>query len=52
MPDNAIYYQLAYAAVALIYGTYAVSLVVRSRRLAERERRYLDPASSHGTRED
>ena len=46
MPDNAIYYQLAYAAVALIYGAYTVSLVTRSRRLAERERRYMERDST------
>ena len=39
MPDNAIYYQMAYAAVVVIYGAYAAALVARGRRLAERERR-------------
>jgi hypothetical protein len=38
MPDNAIYYQLAYAAAALIYGGYIVSLVVRMRRARARQR--------------
>jgi hypothetical protein len=38
MPDNAIYYQLAYAAAALIYGGYIVSLVVRMRRARDRQR--------------
>ena len=39
MPDNAIYYQLAYAATALIYGLYGVSLWRRQRRLDAEERR-------------
>ena len=39
MPDNAIYYQMAYAAVVVIYGAYAATLLARGRRLAERERR-------------
>lgn len=38
MPDNAIYYQLAYAATALVYLGYGLSLWRRSRRLDERER--------------
>lgn len=38
MPDNAIYYQLAYAATALVYLGYGVSLWRRGRRLDERER--------------
>lgn len=37
MPDNAIYYQLAYAATAIVYAAYGVSLWVRARRLDERE---------------
>ena len=39
MPDNAIYYQLAYAATALVYLGYGLSLWRRTRRLDERERR-------------
>jgi hypothetical protein len=39
MPDNAIYYQLAYAAAAVIYSGYAISLVVRRRRLRARAAR-------------
>lgn len=39
MPDNAIYYQLAYAAAALLYLGYGLSLVQRRRRLDEREAR-------------
>ena len=35
MPDNAIYYQLAYAATVLIYGGYGLSLWRRARRLDE-----------------
>lgn len=38
MPDNAIYYQLAYAATALAYLGYGLSLWRRARRLEERER--------------
>jgi hypothetical protein len=32
-PDNAIYYHLAYAIAGIVYGAYAISLVVRRRRL-------------------
>jgi hypothetical protein len=35
-PDNAIYYQLAYVAAAVIYVGYALSIVVRRRRLRAR----------------
>ena len=42
-PDNAIFYQAAYLAAAIIYGGYVISLVVRGRRARERERR-----QSHG----
>ena len=38
MPDNAIYYQLAYAATIVVYAGYGLSLWVRARRLDERER--------------
>lgn len=38
-PDNAIYYQLAYAAVALIYGGYGLVLWRRTRRTDEDARR-------------
>ena len=51
MPDNAIYYQMAYVAVVVIYGAYAWSLLSRSRRLAERERRAA-AASSDARRPD
>jgi hypothetical protein len=37
MPDNAIYYQLAYAATAIVYVGYGVSLWLRARRLGRRE---------------
>ena len=33
MPDNAIYYQLAYAATAVVDLAYGMSLVLRARRL-------------------
>jgi hypothetical protein len=36
MPDNAIYYQAAYAAIAILYVGYAVTLVLRRRALAKR----------------
>ena len=35
-PDNAFYYQAAYAAAAVVYVTYAISLVLRTRRLQAR----------------
>lgn len=38
MPDNAIYYHAAYIAAAVIYGGYVVSLIIRGRRLRERQR--------------
>jgi len=48
-PDNAIFYQAAYIAVAIIYGGYVVSLVIRGRRARERERRQArGVASTHG----
>ena len=36
MPDNAGFTYAAYIATAIIYGGYALSLVVRSRRVRER----------------
>ena len=36
MPDNAIYYRLAYAATLLLYAGYALSLSWRRARLARR----------------
>jgi hypothetical protein len=39
MPDNAVYYHAAYIAAAVIYGGYVVSLILRSRRARDRERR-------------
>ena len=36
MPDNAVYYHLAYAATLLLYGGYALSLARRRARLARR----------------
>jgi hypothetical protein len=41
MPDNAIFYQAAYTAAILVYGGYITSLVVRGRRVRDRERRQL-----------
>ena len=38
MPDTAVYYHAAYVVVALLYGGYAVSLWVRSRRVRDRRR--------------
>jgi hypothetical protein len=38
MPDNAIFYQIAYAAAAVIYGGYIVSIFVRTKRARERQR--------------
>lgn len=36
MPDNAIYYRLAYAATLFLYGGYALSLAWRRARLTRR----------------
>ena len=41
MPDNAIFYRVAYAAAMLVYGGYVISLCVRGRRVRDRERRQL-----------
>ena len=38
MPDNAIYYQLAYGAAAIVYGGYVISIYVRARRARDRAR--------------
>jgi hypothetical protein len=35
-PDNAIYYHLAYIIAGIVYGTYAISLVVRRRPLEQK----------------
>ena len=40
-PDNAVFFHVAYTAAAVIYGGYVVSLVVRSKRTRERERRQM-----------
>jgi hypothetical protein len=37
-PDNASFYHAAYIAAAVVYGAYAISLVIRSRRARERLR--------------
>ena len=36
MPDNAIYYHLAYGAAAVVYGGYIISIYVRARRARDR----------------
>jgi hypothetical protein len=41
MPDNAVFYHVAYTAAVIIYGGYVISLVVRSRRTRDRERRQM-----------
>ena len=41
MPENAIFFHVAYTAAVLIYGGYIVSLVVRIRRTRARERRQM-----------
>ena len=38
-PENSAYYHAAYIAASLVYGLYIVSLVVRFRRVRERQRR-------------
>ena len=40
-PDNAVFFHIAYTAAAVIYGGYVVSLVVRSKRTRDRERRQM-----------
>ena len=32
-PDNGIYYQIAYTAAAIIYAGYAITIVLRRRKL-------------------
>lgn len=36
MPDNAIYYQLAYGALIVLFAGYALSIRLRRRALARR----------------
>ncbi|MHB1297780.1 MAG: hypothetical protein ACYC0B_04555 [Gemmatimonadaceae bacterium] len=48
MPDNAFYYQLAYGVTLLMYGGYALSLVLRRRTLARRRRRHAAAAARPG----
>ena len=38
-PDNAIYYQAAYGIAGVVYGAYIVSLIVRARRVRDRQAR-------------
>ena len=38
LPDNAVYYHLAYAAATAIYAGYAVALVARWKRVRARRR--------------
>ena len=42
MPDNALYYRLAYAATLVLYLGYALSLIVRGQALARRRERQPD----------
>ena len=42
MPDNALYYRLAYAATLVLYLGYTISLFVRARALARRRQRQRD----------
>jgi hypothetical protein len=44
MPDNAIYYYVAYAAIAVLLGGYALSISVRRRTVAQQR-----DASERGT---
>ena len=48
MPENAIFYQVAYAAAILVYGGYVVSLFIRTRQMRDRERRQLQPGVARG----
>ena len=36
MPDNAIFYHLAYGAAVVVYGGYVISIYVRARRARAR----------------
>jgi hypothetical protein len=36
MPDNAIFYHIAYIAAAVIYGGYAATLYLRWKRVREK----------------
>ena len=49
MPENSAYYHAAYIAAGIIYGSYIVSLIVRTRRARERQRRR-EASSLAGTR--
>ena len=42
-PDNGIFYELAYAAAAIVYVGYAITLVMRRRALRAR----LDALAAH-----
>jgi hypothetical protein len=39
MPENAFYYRMAYAVLAVLYGGYTLSLVLRRRALDQRRAR-------------
>jgi len=39
MPDNAFYYRAAYAALAVLYSAYTLSVILRRRALARRAER-------------
>ena len=39
MPENAGYFHAAYIAATVIYGGYIISLLVRTKRARDRERR-------------
>ena len=45
MPDNAIYYQMAYAATLLLFGGYALTIRLRRRALERRAARAVPPAA-------
>lgn len=44
MPDNALYYQLAYGATLLLYGGYALTILWRRRQLRRGQDRSRPPA--------
>lgn len=48
MPDNAVFYQAAYIAAAVVYGGYIVSLVIRTRRANDWRRRQERGAALRG----
>ena len=49
-PDNAIYYQAAYTVAGVVYGAYIISLIVRARRVRDRQERAAQGGVAGGRR--